>query len=264
MPIDKLSPRRLRDGMPGDPLETENPSGKNHWFTATHWSVVLKAGNGASPGAAEALEALCRTYWHPLYAYVRRQGYPSQDAQDLTQEFFARLLARNSLETVAREKGRFRSFLLAAMNHFLADEYDRGHAAKRGGGKPLISLDEEEAEDRYRVEASTPLTPEMVFEKRWATTLLEAAFEKLRRESAASGKEEKFERLKVFLENGTDPGDYDRLGRELRIAANTVAASVHRLRQRYRELVRAEVAQTVASADEVNEEMQHLLTVLVQ
>jgi RNA polymerase sigma-70 factor (ECF subfamily) len=150
------------------------------------------------------------------------------------------------------------------MNHFLADQHDRANAAKRGGGKPVISLDETEAEDRYRVETPLPLAPDLLFERRWATTLLETAFEKLRQESVASGKAARFERLKVFLENGTEPGDYDRLGKELGMAANTVAAAVHRLRQRYRELVRAEVAHTVARPDEVDEEMQHLLAVLAQ
>jgi RNA polymerase sigma-70 factor (ECF subfamily) len=239
-------------------------TGRNQWFTTTHWSVVLQAGESTSPRAAEALEALCRTYWYPIYAYARRQGRAPHDAQELTQEFFARLLARNSLQTVERERGKFRSFLLAAMNHFLADEHDRAHAAKRGGGKPIISLDECEAEDRYRVDGPSPLAPDQVFEKRWAITLLQAAFEKLRRESVAAGKAARFEQLKVFLENGTEPGDYDRLGRELGMTANTVAAAVHRLRQRYRELVRAEVAQTVARLDEVDEEMQHLLAVLAQ
>lgn len=189
-----------------DPPATENPTEKNQWFTATHWSVVLLAGEGSSPRAAEALEELCRTYWYPLYAHVRRQGHGPHDAQDLMQEFFASLLARNSLQSVGREKGKFRSFLLAAMNHFLAAERDRANAVKRGGGKRLISLDEEEAEGRYRADLSAPLSPDVVFEKRWATTLLEQAFDKLRQEFAASGRAERFERLKIFLEAGTEPG----------------------------------------------------------
>ena len=233
-------------------------------FTNTHWSVVLAAGQGDTSQSAAALEKLCRTYWYPLYAYVRRQGQVPHDAQDLTQEFFARLLAGNYLQTVAREKGKFRSFLLAAMNHFLCDQRDRANAAKRGGGKVLILLDEEEAEGRYRADTSTPLSPDMIFEKRWATTLLQQAFEKLRQEFAASGKAEKFERLKVFLEDGTEPGDYAKLGSELGMAANTVAAAVHRLRERYRELVRAEIAHTVATPSDVNDEMRHLLAVLAR
>src|SRR5438874_3181457 len=148
---------------------------KAQWFSTTHWSVVLAAGDRASHQAAEALEKLCRTYWYPLYAYVRRQGHSPPDAQDLTQEFFARLLARNYLGTVGREKGKFRSFLLAALNHFLADERDRAKAAKRGGGKTLISLDEEDAESRYQADMASPLSPDKIFEKRWATTLLDQA-----------------------------------------------------------------------------------------
>jgi RNA polymerase sigma-70 factor (ECF subfamily) len=239
-------------------------SPKPGWFSTTHWSVVLAAGQTSSLQAGAALEKLCRTYWYPLYAYVRRQGQSPHDAQDLTQEFFARLLAGNYLQRVEREKGKLRSFLLAAMNHFLSDQRDRAHAAKRGGGKVLISLDEQEAEDRYQADRSTPLTPDMIFEKRWATTLLEQAFEKLRQESTASGRAERFERLKIFLEDGTDPGDYATVANELGLAANTVAAAVHRLRQRYKELVRSEVAHTVATPADVNDEMRHLLAVLAQ
>jgi len=239
-------------------------SDKAEWFTATHWSVVLMAGQTSSSRAADALEKLCRTYWYPLYAYVRRQGESPHDAQDLTQEFFARLLARNYLGTVGREKGKFRSFLLAALNHFMADERDRAGAAKRGGGKALISLDEEDAETRYRADIASPLPPDKIFEKRWATTLLEQAFAKLREESVAAGKGERFDRLKIFLQEGSDPGDYAAIGVELGMAANTVAAAVHRLRERYRELVRAEIAHTVSSPEEVKEEMRHLFAALAQ
>ncbi len=222
------------------------------------------AGQACSTQAAEALEKLCRTYWYPLYAYVRRQGNSPHDAQDLTQEFFSRLLARNYLGTVGREKGKFRSFLLAALNHFMADERDRARAAKRGGGKVLISLNEDDAETRYQADMASPLPPDKIFEKRWATTLLEQAFAKLREESVAAGKGERFDRLKVFLQEGTDPGDYAAIGLELGIAANTVAAAVHRLRDRYRELVRAEIAHTVAGPEEIQEEMRHLFAVLAQ
>ena len=222
------------------------------------------AGQACSTQAAEALEKLCRTYWYPLYAYVRRQGNSPHDAQDLTQEFFSRLLARNYLGTVGREKGKFRSFLLAALNHFMADERDRARAAKRGGGKVLISLNEDDAETRYQADMASPLPPDKIFEKRWAITLLEQAFAKLREESVAAGKGERFDRLKVFLQEGTDPGDYAAIGLELGIAANTVAAAVHRLRDRYRELVRAEIAHTVAGPEEIQEEMRHLFAVLAQ
>src|SRR5215471_5883914 len=233
-------------------------------FTATHWSVVLTAGQTSSPQAADALEKLCRTYWYPLYACVRRQGHAPHDAQDLTQEFFGRLLARNYLGTVGPEKGKFRSFLLAALNHFMADERDRAMAAKRGGGKALLSLDEEDAETRYQADMASALSPDKIFEKRWATTLLEQAFAKLRAESVAAEKGERFDRLSVFLQDGTDPGDYADVGKELGMAANSVAAAVHRLRRRYRELVRAEIANTVASPEEIQEEMGHLFAALGQ
>jgi RNA polymerase sigma-70 factor (ECF subfamily) len=245
--------------------EDQNSEAGRAVFATTHWSVVLAAGQGDVLRSAATLERLCRIYWYPLYAYVRRQSHSPHDAQDLTQEFFARLLAGNYLQTVDREKGKFRSFLLVAMNHFLSDQRDRANAAKRGGGKVLIPLDEEEAEGRYRADTSAPsLSPDTIFEKRWATTLLEQAFDKLRQEFAASGKAERFERLKIFLEDGTEPGDYAKIGSELGMAANTVAAAVHRLRERYRELVRAEIAQTVASPKDIQEEMRHLLTVLAQ
>ena len=222
------------------------------------------AGQTSSPQAAEALEKLCRTYWYPLYAYVRRQGHAAHDAQDLTQEFFSRLLARNYLGTVGPEKGKFRSFLLAALNHFMADERDRAMAAKRGGGRVLLSLNEDDAETRYRADMASPLSPDKIFEKRWATTLLEQAFAKLREESLAADKGRSFDRLKVFLEDGTDPGDYAAVGIELGMAANTVAKAVQRLRERYRELVRAEIAHTVASAQDIQEEMRHLFAALAQ
>src|SRR5437870_3572429 len=247
-------------------LEQQSTAGleKAEWFTATHWSVVLMAGQTSSPQAAGALEKLCRTYWYPLYAYVRRKGHSPHDAQDLTQEFFARLLARNYLGTVGREKGKFRSFLLAALNHFMSDERDRARAAKRGGGKVLISLDEEDAETRYQADIASPLSPDKIFEKRWATTLLDQAFAKLREEAVAAGMGKRFETLKIFLQEGTDPGDYAAAGAELEMAANTVAAAVHRLRQRYRELVRAEISHTVASPQELKEEMRHLFAALSQ
>jgi RNA polymerase sigma-70 factor (ECF subfamily) len=254
----------LRKRFMSPDLQSSEATNKAEWFTATHWSVVLMAGQISSPDSAEALEKLCRTYWYPLYVYVRRQGHSPHDAQDLTQEFFARLLARNYLGTVGCEKGKFRSFLLAALNHFMADERDRARAAKRGGGKALISLDEEEAETRCQADMASPLSPERIFDKRWATALLEQAFAKLREEFVAAEKGERFDRLKVFLEDGTEAGDYAAVGMELGMAANTVAAAVHRLRQRYRELVRAEIANTVASPDDIKEEMRHLVAALTQ
>src|SRR5262245_23484016 len=245
---DPLS-NRLRTVMPVNLSEKETTAEQSERFTATHWSVVLEARDHASPQAAEALERLCRIYWYPLYAYVRRQGKAPHDAQDLTQEFFARLLAGNFLQSVQRHKGKFRSFLLAAMNHFLADERDRAHAAKRGGGQVPLSLSQEDAENRYLGDAISPLSPENIFEKRWAAALLEEAFEKLRQEFAASGKLDRFKALNVFLQDTSDTGDYVAVGTQFGMTANAVAAAVHRLRERYRELVRAEIAHTVETPE---------------
>ena len=243
---------------------TNPPPPKAQWFTTTHWSVVLTAGQGDSPQTAEALEKLCRTYWYPLYAYVRRQGNSPHDAQDLTQEFFARFLARNYLGAVQREKGKFRSFLLATLNHFLANEWDRANAAKRGGGKDLISLDNEAAETLYGLELVSDLSPEQGFDRRWAVALLEQAFARLREEFVMAGKADYFDQMKVFLAEGASTGDYARVGAPLQMTAGAMAVAVHRLRQRYGEMVRAEVANTVASPEEIEDEMRHLFAALNQ
>jgi len=244
------------------PIE-KTPPPKEQWFTTTHWSVVLAAaGQSGSPESAAALERLCRTYWYPLYAYVRRQGHGHHDAQDSIQEFFARFLEKNYLGAVGREKGKFRSFLLAALNHFLGDERDRENAAKRGGGKIPISLDEENAESLYLLDQGSAAPPELVFEQRWAITVLEQGFSRLRDEFVVAGKADYFEQLKSFLTEGANAGDYARAGARLQMTGGAVAVAVHRLRQRYGELVRAEVANTVASPDEIEDEMRHLFAVL--
>src|SRR6266568_7055222 len=161
-------------------------------FATTHWSIVLAAGRGDSPQASEALAQLCRAYWYPLYAYVRRKGYSAPDAQDLTQAFFARLLARNYLSVADRNKGKFRSFLLGSLEHFLAREWTRAHAQKRGGGQPLFSFDEVDAENRYRLEPAHDLTASNIFDRRWATTLLEQAMARLREDYEARDKRNLF------------------------------------------------------------------------
>ncbi len=247
-------------------FSTESDSGvkkaSRTWFATTHWSVVLAAGQSGSPDSTEALEKLCRTYWYPLYAYVRRRGYESHDAQDLTQEFFARLLERNSLRRADRQKGKFRSFLLASLNHFLADEWDKAMAQKRGGAHRFISLDDEEVEKRYQLEPASHLTPEKIFERRWALTLLDQALARLREEMVTAGKAEQFDRLKIFLATETADGDYARIGSRLNLSTTQVAMLVHRLRQRYREQLRSEIAETVASPDEIDDEMRHLIEVI--
>jgi len=227
-------------------------------FRTTHWSLVLRAGRGDSPEAAEALERLCRTYWYPLYVYVRRQGHGPHDAQDLTQEFFARLLRLNSLEAVTPHKGRFRTFLLTSLQHFLADARDAARAVKRGSGQPLLSLDDDTAERRYRLEPATDDSPEVLYDRRWVLALLEQALARLRQEYAAVGKTRHFEQMKAFLEGPPAEGDYDRVAAALGLNSGAVTVAVHRLRQRYRDLVRAEIAQTVAGPEELADELRHL------
>jgi RNA polymerase sigma factor (sigma-70 family) len=231
-------------------------------FAATHWSVVLAAGSTDSQQASAALDALCRAYWFPLYAYVRRRGHGPHDAQDLTQEFFARLLARDFLSGVSPDKGKFRSFLLASLNNFLANEWARSQAAKRGGGQIPLSLDAEMAEGQYQIEPASTLSPEKLYDRRWAVRLLEQAFAALQSEFKSEEKARLFARLKEFLEDGAGAGDYAGAAEALGMTPNAVAVAVHRLRQRYRELVRAAVLQTVAAPEQVEEEVRCLLAAL--
>ena len=237
-------------------------SSQGNWFTTTHWSVVLSAREHDSPQAAAALEKLCRTYWYPLYAYVRRQGHDEPSAKDLTQEFFVRLLHKNRLDQVQREKGRFRSFLLASLKHFLADERDKAQAQKRGGGQTLLSLDDDTAEDRYRLEPADNLTPDKLFEQRWALTLLDQAKTRLEGEYAQAGKAAFYERLRVFEAADPDAPTYAQVAAEFGLTESAVKSAAHRRRQRYGELVREEVAHTVDSPAEVDEELRYLIGVL--
>jgi len=230
-------------------------------FATTHWSVVLAAKQGDAPDARTALEKLCRTYWYPLYAYVRREGYNAPDAQDLTQEFFARLLEKDYLAQVEREKGKFRSFLLAALRHFLSDQRDRARAAKRGGGAEVLSLDAQEAEERYRLEPVDRMDAEKIFERRWAMTLLEQALTRLRDESIIAGKAELFERLRDFVAGESDVSCSE-AAVQLGQTESAVKSAVYRLRQRYRELVREEIAHTVADPAEIDEEIRYLIAVI--
>jgi RNA polymerase sigma factor (sigma-70 family) len=223
-------------------------------FRTTHWSVVLTAGE-SSARSTEALEMLCRTYWFPLYAYIRRKGHSPHDAQDLAQGFFARFLKNKSFGGADRDKGKFRTYLLGALNHFLADEWDKARAEKRGSGRVIFSFDDENAEHRYLQEPSSDLTPKKVFDRRWGATLLDQALKRLREEFTLAGKVRHFELLKSFLTCEPAAGAYDGVAAELQTTPNTIAVKVRRLRQRYRELVRAEVSQTVASMHGVDEEL---------
>ena len=230
-------------------------------FVTTHWSVVLAAGHGDTARAGDALAELCETYWYPLYAYIRRRDYSPHDAEDLTQEFFARLLAKNTLGAISREKGKFRSFLLTALNHFLVDEWKKARAQKRGAGR-IASLDAYEGETRFSREPAAALTPEKLFEQNWALALLDTVYGQLQREYEAAGKGALFQELKSCLTGARSSVPYADLAVRLRMAENTVKTSVHRLRLRYRELLRAEVAHTVASPAEVEEELRCLFRAL--
>jgi RNA polymerase sigma factor (sigma-70 family) len=232
-------------------------------FVTTHWSVVLTAGRSDTTRAQDALAKLCQIYWHPLYAYVRRRGRSPEDAQDLTQEFFARLIERNAIATVSPEKGRFRSFLLASMNHFLADEWDKSRAQKRGARK-VISLDTQSAETWLRQQPSEGLTPEEAFELHWAITLLEQVYQRLEEEHRQQGKTEWFDVLRTALAGPGNSAPYAKLGVRLRMNEGAVKVAVHRLRQRYRALLRETIAETVASESEVEEELRYLLRVVAE
>jgi RNA polymerase sigma-70 factor (ECF subfamily) len=229
-------------------------------FLTTHWSLVIAAQDRHSPQAQEALGSLCRTYWYPLYAFIRRQGHDADEAQDLTQEFFARLLEKDFLAAVDRAKGRFRSWLLAACKHFLANERDRARAQKRGGDRVLLSIDLAAAEPRYGGEPAHDETAERLFERRWALALLEQVLARLRDDYAAAGKGLLFERLKFALTGDRGAVAYRPLGVELGLSEGAVKVAIYRLRQRYRELLREEIARTVHDPGHVEEEIQDLFT----
>jgi len=223
---------------------------------------VLHANDGQSPQADAALAALCQAYWYPLYVFVRRQGQSSEDAQDLVQGFFARVLEKNYLKNADRDKGKFRSFLLIALKRFLTNEWDRANCQKRGGGQQLLSLDEESTEMRFRSEPKDEMSPEKAFERRWAMTLLAQVLTQLKVESHAAGKGELFDQLEVFLSGENDGNSYSEAGQKLNLTQEALRMSVFRLRQRFRELLRREIANTVDSPEAIDEEIRHLFAAL--
>jgi RNA polymerase sigma-70 factor (ECF subfamily) len=231
-------------------------------FATTHWSVVLAAGQSADAQASEALEELCRTYWYPLYAFVRRQGRSPEDAQDLTQGFFAHLLRKDFLSGVGPEKGRFRSFLLACLKHFLADEWEKARTAKRGGNSPETPLNLEGAEERYQLEACVEADAQNLYERRWALDLLDHVLNRLRHEALASGREAVFNELQGCLLGEHRTETYAQLGARLSLSETAVKVTVHRLRQRYRELLREQIAHTVTRPEEIDDEMRYLFEVV--
>ena len=250
------------------PLVTMNSTGtaaaegSGARFVTTHWSVVLVAGRTDSTRAQNALARLCQTYWYPLYAYVRRRGHSPHDAQDLTQEFFARLLERHTLAIADPNRGRFRSFLLSTMNHFLAHEWEKVRAQKRGGGCQILSLDLAQAEERYDLEPADNSSPDKLFDKHWATALLEEVLNQLEAEYQQAGKAELFAALKQTLTGTRESQPYAVLATRLGMNEAAVKVAVHRLRKRYRELLRAEITNIVADPEQADDELRHLVTSL--
>ncbi len=231
-------------------------------FVTTHWSLVIAAERRESPESAGALAELCGTYWYPLYAFVRRQGYSADEAQDLTQAFFTALLEKRYLGDADRNRGKFRSFLLAALKHFLANQRDRARAKKRGGGRPVISLDFQVAESRYRHEPLDTATPERLFERRWALTLLDRVLFRLEQEYAAAGNGAIFEHLKEYLTREKGSLAYREVAQHSGLSEGAARVAVHRLRKRYRQTLEDEIAQTVSHADEIEDEIRQLFTAL--
>jgi RNA polymerase sigma-70 factor (ECF subfamily) len=233
------------------------------WFATTHWSLVVSAGRDINQERGrEAMESLCSSYWLPLYSYVRRRGFSAEDAQDLTQEFFARMLQNNRVSHADRNKGKFRSFLLASLKNFLSDEWDKARAKKRGGGVPLLSLQFETGEAVYEIEPVNNVSPDQIFERRWALTLLDNVIQKLQHEYEAENKGALYASLNPCLVGERTSLPYAELGERLGLTESAVKSAVHRLRARYRELLRLEIANTVASPADIDGELRYLFQVL--
>ena len=242
-------------------LDDRHPAVGPAQFATTHWSAVIRAGHGDSTSAREALAELCQTYWYPLYAFIRRQGQSPHDAEDLTQEFFARLLEKNFLAAAREEKGRFRTFLLAALKNFLANQWDRQHAKKRGGFQTPLAIDQVLAESRLEAELADRLQPDLLFERQWALSLLDRVMAQLRDEYVASGRAKLFEHLQGCLVKEPSGPPYATVAADLRLTEAAVKAAVHRLRVRYREILRLEIGKTVSAPEEIEPEMRHLFAV---
>jgi RNA polymerase sigma factor (sigma-70 family) len=227
-------------------------------FATTRWTVVLAAGGKTTPHSERALEELCRTYWFPLYAYVRRRGYTKEDAEDLVQAFFARFLGKNYLAGLSAERGRFRAFLLASLKNFLTNEWKKSQRIKRGGGDMVLSLDWETADNKFQVASTAEPSPDKAFDREWAVALLAHVIERLSTECTADGKARQFEQLKIFLTAGKGAVPHADVAKSLGLDEGTVRVLVHRLRKRYRELLRDEIAHTLADPAQVDEEMRAL------
>jgi RNA polymerase sigma factor (sigma-70 family) len=236
-----------------------NDGGRKRHFATTRWSVVLAAGaNLSTDGARQALTTLCETYWYPLYGFLRSRGYSAEDAQDLTQAFFVRMLEKETIGQADPARGRFRSFLLTALKNFAANEHDREIAKKRGGGVTIVSLEFENAEGRFQLEPPSEETPESIFDRRWALTLLDRVMLRLKAELVRGGKQAQFDGLKTYLTGDQPQLSYAETASELGISEGATKVAVHRLRRHFRDLVRDEIAQTVSSSEEVEDELRHL------
>jgi len=230
-------------------------------FTTTHWSVVLEA-QGESPAAQEALEKLCRIYWRPIYSFLRREGISADDAQDLTQGFFASLLEHRNLDAVRKEQGRLRSYLLGALKYFVGEERRRAMAIKRGKGQRLIPLEELRADERFAMEPADPLTADLIYERRWASTLLERALNLLKDEYHTTGNADLFDSLKQLLPGEPDAPPQKHIAEKLGMTENVVRQAFYRFRQRYQALLREEIAHTVANPGDIEDELRHLIAVI--
>jgi RNA polymerase sigma factor (sigma-70 family) len=231
-------------------------------FATTRWTIVMKASRESTPGSREALSRLCEIYWPPLYSFARRQGHGVEQAQDLTQAFFARFLEKHDVQDADPARGRFRSFLLSSFKHFLANEYDRERAKKRGGGQVMIALEVDAAEARYSAEPADKLTPEALFEQQWAHGLVDRVTNMLRADLVKAGKEASFEQLKDLLMGEKEQGGYAGIARALGTTEGAVKVTVHRLRRKFRDLLRAEIAATVADDGEIEDEIRYLMAIV--
>ena len=247
--------------MPG-PNDIPDAPANRHEFATTHWSLVLRAGRLEGPDAADALDKLCHAYWYPLYAFARWEGCNPDEAQDLTQEFFSRLLARNYLQMADPNRGRFRSFLLASFKHMMANERRNASRLKRGGNARVFSLDENEAEQRYSLEPADTSTPDRIFERRWAETALGRVLDRL--ETEYTGHAMRFSDLKTFLVDARGTAAFAEVAARLGVTESALKSVVHRMRRRYADLFRDEVAQTVADPKDTEDEIRHMLAVLAE
>jgi|SRR5215831_9477850 len=240
-----------------DQSSMDSTSGASPKFQPTQWTLVRRASFNSTQ-SQDALEMLCRTYWYPIYAFIRRNGRAPHDAQDLTQEFFARFLQTNSIVRADPARGKFRTFLLGALKNFLTDAHRKATAWKRGGGVKIVSFEETDAEERYRLEPVDNRTPDQLYEQRWVVGLLDTAIVRLRDEFRAAGKERQFQVLKVFLSREGDDASYGAAGAELNTSGKTIAVAVHRIRRRFKQVVRSAIADTVSTPEEAEEEYRSL------